>query len=327
MNILITGGAGYIGSMLIKRFISNPVVKKIIVIDLLKRPPRIEDNDKVLWIQTDLAIDGWQSKVLERKPIDLIIHAAFKIRNPFGHIASTKHKNLTACHKVFQFCFNNGIKKLIYLSSAAAYGANPENIGKLLKEDDPLKEKISPYGSQKRLVEKLLQKFIKEKNPTTKTIVLRLNSVTGPLGQSLKSKFGLITFLKKLMPFIIETHPAWARQFVHEDDAEEVIYKLSFEYSPETNFEIFNIAPEKFLTAKDISKSLKKKIIKAPIWLIKLAFRISWPLTLGKLPTPPGSENSFIYPINLDGTKIKKIGFNYRYSAEDALLANKGKYL
>ncbi len=319
MRILITGVAGYIGSMLANRLLREGG-HQITAIDLLQQPERVPQNKNLLWIKQDLAQNNWQVETLKTGPIDAVVHLAFKIRSPYRKTEETKEENLAACRNVFEFVFKNKIPLLIYSSSVAAYGAKKENIGRLLKENDPLQENLSPYGHQKRLVEEMLQVLIAKTKPATHTVILRLNSVTGPIGQGMKSKFGLITFLKKLLPFVIETNPAWARQFVHENDVEEVIVKLLQRRPQKGAFDIYNIAPPSFLTAKDMARVLGKKLLRVPQRLIRPAFWLAWHLTRGRMPTHPDSSNGLIYPINVDGSKIKEVGFNYGFGPEDAFL-------
>jgi len=323
MNILITGGAGYIGGMLINKLINDQKVSHIISIDLLPKPESIKNNNKLTWVQADLATTDWKLKAVEQLPIDVIIHAAFKIRNPLGKTKLTGKNNMDASNNIFHFCFENKINKLIHLSTVSSYGAKVENIGKLLKEDSPLIENEAPYGYQKKIIEENLNQIIKEKNPSTEIFILRLNSVTGPLGQSLKSKFGLITFLKKLMPFIVETNPYWARQFVHENDVRDIIIKLIFNPLHSNNLSIYNIAPSSFLTAKDMANLLNKNVIKISPWMAKILFFLAWYLSLGKIPTRPDSVSGLVYPINVDGTRINEIGYSYQHTAREAFMAEK----
>ena len=319
---MVTGSAGYIASLVIKKIKNDPAVARIIGIDLLPEPEWMKSDPKILWIQADLAIEGWEDKVPARTPIDVVVHCAFKIRNPYGKKRATEKNNLDDCRRVFAFCARHSVPKLIYLSTVSAYGAKPENIGKLLTETEPLSEIENPYGYQKAVTEKDLASLINSKS-TTQAFVLRLNSVTGPVGQSTASKFGLITFLKKLLPFIIEANPYWARQFVHEDDLTQIIYLLTAKNIPRTgaNPEIFNIAPAQFLTARDMGKILHKKVLHIPSWSVKPLFFIVWHLSLGLIPTRPDSAMGLVYPINVLGTRIEKtLGFHYAHTAEDALM-------
>ena len=249
MKILLTGSAGYIARvLLLEKLIKEKNVEKIVGIDLLAQPSDIQ-NEKLSWIKHDLSKSGWgkeAKEALEHGSFDVVIHLAFKIRSPYGKVEETAEENFALCKNVFDFTFRNKIPKLIYSSSVAAYGASKDNIGIFLKETAPLKEKKSPYGVQKREVEELLLKMLSETRPATDISVLRLGSVTGPVGQGLKSKsVSLISFIRKILPFIIEADPAWARQFVHEKDVVEAAYKYIEDIKEEEVktdvFEILNL--------------------------------------------------------------------------------------
>jgi UDP-glucose 4-epimerase len=323
MNIMITGSAGYIARIVIEKYAADPAVERIFCIDLAASPEDLYDNGKITWIRADLALGSWEEKIPLDAKIDAVVHCAFKIRNPYGKKKETEKNNTEACRAVFAFTLARNIPKLVYLSSVAAYGAKVANIGRLLTESDLLIETENPYGYQKALSERILNRMLAEKKSLTQAFVLRLNSVTGPHGQGLESKFGLITFLKKLLPFVIEANPYWARQFVHEQDVAQIIYLLSTKNisNIKENPEVFNVAPRRFLTAKDIAGLLNKRILKIPAWSVKPLFWIAWNLSLGRIPTRPDSTKGLIYPINVDGTRIRKIGFDYAHTAEEALMA------
>lgn len=319
MRVLITGSAGYIGSMLVNRLLKDGA-ETILGIDIRPQPEQIPWRKNLKWITHDLSQKGWEVVALRNGPFDAVMHLAFKIRSPYGKTEETKEGNLAASRRVFEFAFKNEIPRLIYSSSVAAYGAKKENVSRLLKETDPLKENVSPYGLQKRLVEEILMALAAKFKPTTHTIIVRLNSVTGPVGQSLNGKFGLITFLKKLLPFIIEAHPAWARQFIHESDVENIFARLLRAPVKKGSFDVYNAAPPEFLTAKDVASLLRKKTIRIPQALVRPAFWLVWHISHGKIPTHPDSADGLIYPINVDGSKLKKLGFEYRFGPGSALL-------
>jgi UDP-glucose 4-epimerase len=323
MNIIVTGSAGYIAGLFIKTASSDPKIDRIIGIDLLPAPEALHPRENVTWLQADLAIPGWEQRIPADLPIDAIVHCAFKIRTPYGKKKETEKNNLDDCRNVFSFAVARKVPKLIYLSTVSVYSARRENIGKRLTENEPMLETENPYGAQKAETERDLRRILAGGDGVTRAIVLRLNSVTGPVGQSMASKFGLITFLKKILPFVIEAHPAWARQFVHEDDLNEIIHRLTITDLPADygNPAIFNIAPERFLTARDMGTILHKKIFRLPPALVRPLFFLAWHLSLGRIPTRPDSSAGLIYPINVDGSRIEQaIDFHYAHTAEDALL-------
>ncbi|MFA5387074.1 MAG: NAD-dependent epimerase/dehydratase family protein [Candidatus Paceibacterota bacterium] len=312
MKIFITGAAGYVGKVFLKRMAGNNEVEKIFALDAAGQPEGFNDP-KISWIKANLAKDKWEEKLPAGEDISAVFHFAFWIRNPYGKILETEKENLESCRRVFDFCFKKNIKKLIYISSVAAYGAKPENANKILTENDPLEEKKYPYGLQKKLVEEMLVKMIAEKKPLTQVFVLRPGSIWGPEGEK-KKKFGLMVLLKKLLPVLPLVNDVWARQYAHEQDIVGAMSFLAFN-RVESNFEIFNFAAPDIITTKDMARFLGKKTIKVPFFLIKTAFFFGWHLTRGIVPTPPGAEMSFTWPINVDGSKIIRFGFRYNYTS------------
>ena len=322
-NIIITGAAGYIGGMVVDRLIELYPTAVITGIDLLPMPKRWHPNRNIYWIRADLASSDWQKKALERGPIDLVVHCAFRIRTPFGRVKAYEWNNRVASKNTFELTLKNNAPSLVYLSTVSSYGARKENIGRLLTESDPFLETKNPYGYQKKLIEEDLMELLHEGNPVTTVTVLRLNSVTGPRSQSLSSKFGLITFLKKLLPFVIELNPRWARQFVHEDDVVDAI--LASALRSGGALAIYNIAPKQFLEVGDIARVLQKRIVRMPAWVMRSMLFVLYPVSFGKL-IPVGAVSGLIYPINVDGSKIERdLNFAYHYTAEEALLGKVGR--
>ncbi len=323
-NIIVTGAAGYIGGMVVDRILELYPAVSVIGVDLLPMPKRWVSNSRVFWIQADLATGEWREKALARGPADVVIHCAFRIRAPFGKVKAYEENNRAASKNAFGFAFENDIPSLVYLSTVSSYGARKENIGRLLTEADPFLEGKNPYGCQKKLIEDDLNNLLKNGNPKATVTILRLNSVTGPRSQSLSSKFGLITFLKKLLPFVVELNPRWARQFVHEDDVVDAIFASMARRGGA--LAVYNVAPKQFLEVAAIARILDKKIVRLPAWLVKAGLFLLWPVSFGKL-VPASAADGLAYPINVDGTKIEReLDFTYVYTAEEALLGKTGRY-
>lgn len=324
MKIIITGGSGYIGSMLTNELSNHPDIELIYLIDIKDPKFLLKENKKVKFIKKNL-VDDWESDVKES--IDAIIHLAFHIRRPFLPWELKKHiyENKVGLEKVLDFASKNKVNKLIIASSIAVYGAKETNNPlKPFKEEDELKEDEYLYGKEKIEMEMMVKDF-SQKNPETKIIILRLATVTGPFAQKIYKKGGLLKFLKNLTPIIPLTSKNSLRQYVHEDDAvSSIIFFLFKDFEDE--FLIFNVAPDDFLYFEEIAKILNKKTITLGYSLAKILFKIFWYLSWGKIPTSPGSINSYSFPIVVSNEKIKKFGFQFKYSAKDAFLGKKGKY-
>lgn len=325
MRILITGAGGYVGSLLTTRLLAGLTVDKVIAtdLDLSRQEASWRSSDKLVLEQGRLHDPSFVEGLKRHLPIDAVIHAAFRMRAGYGRNAAiVASSNIESCRNVFEYCFANGVGRLLYFSSAAAYGAREGNVARLFFEEDaPLREDRYPYGVQKRLVEELLQSRYRDLKPDTHVVVLRPCSVTGPLGQRSPNKaVSLISFVKRLLPVIPEISPEWARQFLHEEDLVRIVQTLLS--TPLRGYEVFNLAPHDYLTASDMAAALHKRTVRVPAWMVEFAFWVLWHLTRGRVPTAPGAINSFRYPINMDGRKIQQTGFEYRYHSKAALLAD-----
>jgi len=320
MKVLVTGASGYIGSMLIYFLSLKENIEKIYALDVKEPNFLWKPGGKIIFIKKNL-VENWEEEIKEK--IDAAFHLAFWIRRPFFNLQKHLYENSFGFEKFLNFCLKNDVEKIIIASSIAVYGANKENSEKRpFKEDDEPKERVYLYGKEKIEMEKKAKKFYEE-NLDKKVIILRLATVTGPFAQKYFKKSGLLKFMKELTPFIFLSSENSLRQYVHEDDVISAFLFVLEKDFPQ-KFEIFNIAPPSFLYFKEIAQITKKKIIKIPYKILKILFFLLWHLSLGKIPTAPGSENSYTFPIFCDGSKIEKYGFKYKFNSLDAFLGEKG---
>ncbi|MEW5692536.1 MAG: UDP-glucose 4-epimerase GalE [Candidatus Hydrogenedentota bacterium] len=155
-NILITGGAGYIGSHLAKFFKNKGY--NIIIIDNFERSSKKVIN--VLKVDKYFVMDLRRDDLTEiLKGIDIVFHCAAyidvseSIRNPDIYFEN----NVLGTHKLLSQMKKAGVYNLIFSSSAAVYGDQGD---RMLTEED-IKKPIQPYGFSKSVMEDWIEWFCK----------------------------------------------------------------------------------------------------------------------------------------------------------------------
>lgn len=328
-TILITGAAGYIGAMLADQFSQAPDLERVIAIDKNPVPELLRGNKKIMWITAELSDGAWQDKIRIYKP-EVVIHAAWQIKELYGQKELQHKLNIEASRRVFEFAFREpSVKKLIYFSTISAYGAFASNdLGKRFDEGSPLREDEYLYGVEKKDVELALENLYKQSHGLKQATVLRLTSVTGPRGRCGAGKRGLLYMLKNVLPVFPVAGANWCRQYVHEDDLTDIAALFAFNSKNEArSYNKFVIAPSDYVLAKGMAGVFKKMIVRVPAVLVRLAFFVAWHLTRGKIPTGRGAWKFFCYPIPVDGSKItEECGYEYSYSSIEALGKDDGRY-
>ncbi len=185
-KILVTGGAGYIGSNVCNLLLDKGF--KVVVVDNLITGNRQLVPKKAELVICDIADENKIVKVLKDKNINLVIHFAGLIRVDESIKEPTKYNefNFEKSKKFFEVCFKNEIKKIIFSSSASVYG-NPNK--QRVLESDTLNP-LNPYALSKFNLEKFL--IEKSKKSDIKYVILRYFNVAGAdekLRSGLISKF------------------------------------------------------------------------------------------------------------------------------------------
>ena len=156
MNVLVTGGCGFIGSHLIERLLEMPQCN-VIAIDNFddfyeekikrKNAENYIENDRFELIVGDIR-DNKLLELFNGKQIDAIVHIAAKagvrpsILNPYEYM----DVNVNGTQNLLEFAKNRGIKQFIFASSSSVYGVN-KNVP--WSEADKVLMPISPYASSK----------------------------------------------------------------------------------------------------------------------------------------------------------------------------------
>lgn len=277
-NILITGGAGYIGSHTAEILINNK--KKVFIVDNLSTGSKKLINKKTKFYKEDILNTQKIKQIITVNKIDSIIHLAAVLsvgeseKNPkkYNRINVTGTKNLLEAVK------KSNVKNIIFSSTCAVYKDGFAKVNE--------KTKLGPtsvYGKTKLNCEKAI-KFFCKKNKINYGILRYFNvagaSETGKIGQINKGdqlfKNLSIETKKKNPVFKIygsnykTKDGTCVRDYIHVSDISEIHYKVLLKIDKNFTSEILNCGYGKGISVNDVIKKFRKyanknlKILKYP---------------------------------------------------------------
>lgn len=342
MNIFITGAAGYVGGMLADQFSKRDDVEHIIALDKDPMLPLLEGNDKIVWIDANMADDTWQ-EIVESYDVEVVVNCAWQIREMYGNQDTQWRWNIDGCNEVYDFVFSHpSVKRFVHFSTVSSYGAYPSNTLDFITEERPFSENNYLYGIEKRVAEENLEKKYseaKEKGAVPQVFIVRPQAITGPRGRFMFERFGLLAaledsensaipgFVKKLVSVIPVTHRFWTRQYIHEDDVCDIVTMFTFRDDLSGEYEAFNIGTDTYVDAKTMARITGKSIVRIPAQLARFIYFLLWHGTRGKIPTAHGGWRFYTYPVVVSGKKLSDMhGYKYRCTGPEALEFTNGRY-
>jgi UDP-glucose 4-epimerase len=177
MKVLITGGAGYVGTVLTKHLVTYPEVDKIIVYDNLSRKnsnlflgDRLPNSEKVELVVGDILDLRKMKRILQ--DVDAVFHLAARVSTPFANIDADFHEQVNhwGTAELASAVEESNVKKFIFTSSTSVYGASGDFIDER-QEPDPK----TFYGISKYRGEEHVKRLMKKHN----ALILRCANVYG----------------------------------------------------------------------------------------------------------------------------------------------------
>jgi UDP-glucose 4-epimerase len=254
-KILITGGAGFIGSHLADKLIEQG--NKVVILDDLSYGSEKNVNPKAKFYKADIR-DISISGIFEREKPDAVFHYAAQtsVAKSMADPIMDANINIVGSLNVFKNCVDFKVKKIVFPSSMGVYG----NTKELPLTEDSSKNPISPYA---------LGKFVAEKNLGFYGIkgldysIIRYSNVYGPR-QSASGEGGVVSiFAKKILnnePPIVFGTGEQTRDFLYVGDA--VAAALKAMNSPKGS--VYNVSTNSEISIlgliEDFSAKLGKEI-------------------------------------------------------------------
>lgn len=218
MKVLVTGGAGFIGSHVVDRLIEKGI-ETVIVDNLSGASGSLYCNPLAVLYTHDIQEEDLDEVFTREKP-DMVIHLAAQIdvresqRNPLFDA----NVNIFGTLNLLRLCEVHHVNKIVYASSAAVYG-NPEYLS--IDEKHPLNPE-SCYGVSKSVPESYIRQFASMHG--LKYTILRLANVYGPR-QSSRGEAGVVSiFLDRMNQgnnLVIYGDGEQTRDFVYVEDVAE----------------------------------------------------------------------------------------------------------
>jgi len=260
MKILITGGAGFIGSHLAEKLLG--LGHEVFIIDnlwtgRLSNIEKIQDHKKLHLVVDTILNESVMNELIFK--IDHIYHlaAAVGVKNIMDHPVETLDINVKGTETVLRLA-NRFKKKVLIASTSEVYGKHVEHS---LSEDDDrilgtVKKRRWAYACSKTLDEfQALAYFDEKKLPV---VIARLFNTVGPRQTG---QYGMVlpNFVQSALlgkPISVYGEGTQSRSFTHVNDVVGAITKLMDE--PSAEGEIFNVGNNKEVTINELALKVKE---------------------------------------------------------------------
>lgn len=263
-NILVTGGAGYIGSHIVEKLVKKKFLKIFIVDDLSTGHKRLI-NKKATFIKANINKTKLIKKIILKNKIDTIIHLAAKtIVTESEKKPKLYYKvNVLGTKSLLNAAKNSLVKNFLFSSTAAVYGSKIRYVNENSKTFPD-----SIYGKTKLQAENLVKRNFKKNY-----IILRYFNV---VGASPSKKIGLINrygqLFKNFAVEILKNKPKLSvygkdydtkdgtciRDFIHVNDLAEIHLKVLLKVSKNDKSVILNCGYGKGFSVLEVVNNFKK---------------------------------------------------------------------
>ena len=239
MNILVAGGAGFIGSHLCDALLSKD--NTVIVADKLimgsKNIEHLSQNKNFKFCEMELANQDNVDKLFKDNKIDIVYHMAANsdIQKSANDTSIDFNDTLLTTRVLLESMRKNNVKNIFFASTSAVYGEMPDIV---LNEETGGLKPVSYYGGAKLASEALISSYVSMCDMNA--VIFRFPNVIGP-----RLTHGVVyDFVKKLRnnpkELLILGNGTQCKPYIYVTDLVNAIVKLTEQFEP--GVDVFNIS-------------------------------------------------------------------------------------
>lgn len=289
MSTLVTGGSGYLGSLVVRRLAERGAA--VVSVDV--REPR-EPVAGVTHVTGDLrALD--LAALIREHEVDAVVHLAAIVEPPPGMTeAELEDIEVGGTRRVVEACVAAGVGHLTVTSSGAAYGYHARNDGRLLTEDEPVPGSDAfAYSRHKAAVEALLA-GARRRHPELGQLVLRPGAILGA------GTDNQITALFTGRVVLALTGSDGPFTFIWDEDVAEIVVTGVLARRTGT----YNLAGDGVLTVRDIARIEGTRVLTVPAGLVRWALSVMKRLGVGRY--GPEQVDFLLHRPVLDNSRLRR---------------------
>ncbi|KAL7746985.1 hypothetical protein RI367_007299 [Sorochytrium milnesiophthora] len=265
-NVLITGGAGFIASFIVRKFVRQYPEYNIYNLDKLdycsslnnQRALESYPNYHFIKARTpfhdgDITVLDLVSFVLHEKKIDTILHFAAQthVDNSFGNSFDFTHNNVMGTHVLLEAAKLHHIKRFVHVSTDEVYGEVDMHSADLLEQS--ILAPTNPYSATKAAAEMLVEAYHKSFN--LPAIITRSNNVYGPCQYPEKVIPKFILLLERGQQCFIHGSGSNTRRYIYATDVADAIDTIVHKGN---TGEIYNIGSQHEISNLELAHTIVK---------------------------------------------------------------------
>lgn len=273
-NILVTGGAGFIGSHLCEKLLLEG--NKVIIIDNFNDfyDPKIKRNNideikntmkknsidinRLELYEGDFRDEEFLNRLFDNNNIDIIVHLAAMagVRPSIENPKLYYDVNITGTLNLLEQCKRKEIKKFIFASSSSVYGNN-EKVP--FAEIDIVDTPISPYAATKKSGELMCHTYHYLFDMSIAS--LRFFTVYGPRQRPDLAIHKFTRLIKEKQPIPFFGDGSTSRDYTYIDDiVDGIIRSMRWVNSNEKGYDVFNLGGDKTVSLKEMVESIEETL-------------------------------------------------------------------